>query len=173
MGVPKPLPPMTPADVARFWPKVTVGKPNECWEWQGAKQGDYGAFQLAGRAVKAHRVAYFLATGQNPLAELTCHSCDNPPCCNPSHLFLGDNLANQRDCIEKGRKRSARGEQIAQHILNEDDVREIRALYESGEHRQDALALRFGVSRRAISAIVTGQTWKHVPVLLQQRRRVT
>ena len=80
---------------------------NECWNWTRATVGKgYGSFWQSGKMVYSHREAFQLA---NPEADIkglcVCHVCDNPPCCNPSHLFLGTYADNQRDCVKKGRRR--------------------------------------------------------------------
>lgn len=84
----------------RFWSKVEIVGENDCWLWQAGKhrQG-YGMFQFGGKMIPAHRVAYALAVAE-PKESFVCHKCDNPPCCNPRHLFLGSHLD---DMASKGR----------------------------------------------------------------------
>jgi len=84
----------------RFWAKIKKGKKNECWEWQACTDDDgYGIF----RHLRAHRVAYAIRRGGTPTNRLVCHRCDNPPCCNPAHLFLGTYQSNKADCVAKKR----------------------------------------------------------------------
>lgn len=81
-----------------------------CWEYQGARTTNgYGSIGTGGRGKsgKAHRVAYALFRGPIPDGMNVCHHCDNPPCCNPEHLFLGDDAANAADRESKGRNRPA------------------------------------------------------------------
>jgi hypothetical protein len=95
------------AESERFWAKVR--KSSGCWEWVGARfDSGYGAFKRRvdgeWKQQRAHRVAYELAVRPIPNGMLVCHRCDNPPCCNPLHLFLGSGTDNQQDMIQKGRK---------------------------------------------------------------------
>lgn len=94
----------------RFWSKVEKGGPNDCWPWQGTKNRlGYGTIDLRlteGKLVMAHRVSWGLANSTNPPNEMfVCHSCDNPGCVNPAHLWLGTPRDNMRDMIAKGRQR--------------------------------------------------------------------
>lgn len=94
----------------RFWSRVRQGSDGECWEWTGARSGlGYGFFGLphplgvGSVQVRAHRFAYETATGNSADGLNVCHRCDNPPCCNPAHLFLGTQSDNMRDAANKNR----------------------------------------------------------------------
>lgn len=153
----------------RFWAKVEKGKPEDCWDWKAGRTGhNYGIFYINNKIVGAHRVAWAIHNGVD-LADIPhdciCHRCDNPPCCNPSHLFSGTHKDNCDDKIQKGRH--IRGKKASdlnpRRILTASDVREIRFMYSSGKWSKDQLAEEFGVTRYNISHVVYRQSWKHVP----------
>lgn len=97
----KPLPFMGEPQIARFHRKHSTGE--GCWEWQGATRRGYGVFSLNGVDFVASRVALAIATGFDPGDKIACHSCDNPSCVNPHHLWEGSDLDNVRDMLTKGR----------------------------------------------------------------------
>ncbi len=97
--------------LARFWQKVDVRGPEDCWLWTGARHyKGYGEFVvLPRRKMKASQVSWILANAADiPPGLLACHSCDNPPCVNPAHLFLGTNHENILDSVAKGRRAKTR-----------------------------------------------------------------
>lgn len=91
--------PLTPEE--RFWAKVEKGP--DCWEWKAFRNKGYGKFTYNGRMYLAHRLSWILTNGPIPDGLGVLHSCDNPPCVNPDHLFLGTQLDNMRDASNKGR----------------------------------------------------------------------
>jgi hypothetical protein len=81
--------------------KVTA---NGCWEWQRFRHAKgYGGLHFRGRSNRAHRVMWILTNGDIPAGKLVCHRCDNPPCCNPDHLWLGTIWENGQDAKHKKR----------------------------------------------------------------------
>lgn len=157
--------------VERFWAKVDKSSgQNGCWTWTASTDHDgYGQIgNGSGRMVKAHRTSWELHNGPIPDGLHCLHRCDNPPCCNPSHLFLGTNADNMRDCAAKGRclaqahpERAARGASHGHVKLTEDAVTSIRERAERGE-AQRAIGRELGVGQSAISKIVRRVNWKHV-----------
>lgn len=158
-------------DVDRFWSRVDKAGPDACWIWMGTKdhQG-YGRFHI-GKArsanMLAHRIAYGLTHGE--LAEAVCHHCDNPPCCNPHHLFGGTRADNIADMVGKGRHglsnnpaAAARGERHGSAKLTDKDVMAIRSSYADGGVTQRSLAAQFSVCQRTVTRIVNNIGWTHV-----------
>jgi hypothetical protein len=141
----------------RFWAKVQKGP--GCWIWTAAtdKRG-YGMLQ--GAPIRAvHRLAYLLAYGA-PGDHHVCHRCDNPPCVNPAHLFLGTDADNLADMAAKGR--SAWGEKNHHAKLTRDEVQEIRAMSRRGVLQRD-IAARFNISRATVGDIIRGRSWAQLP----------
>jgi len=150
---------------ALFWAKVKLGAESMCWEWTGARnKWGYGATSLDGRQMNASRVAWILTHGPIAGGVVVCHTCDNPACCNPSHLFLGTQADNLRDCQEKGRHRcvaSGRAHPRPRAKLSEELVLEARRLYARGVS-QVQIGNRLGVHSSTISRAVRGEYWSFV-----------
>lgn len=149
----------------RFWGQVAVAGDDDCWEWTSKSQvRGYGIFALGRRAegkALAHRVAWLLAHGWMPPPEIgVYHDCDNPPCCNPRHFFIGPRVSNVRDMLEKGRlvNYTPHGEDCNFAKLTWPQVREIRSRRAKGESCV-ALGAIYGVDRKHISRIARGKCW--------------
>lgn len=146
-----------------FWDRVDKKGPDECWPWLGSlhPNGGHGSCHYAKYKERyAHRLAWFLTYGEILNGLKVLHHCDNPPCCNPAHLWLGTILDNLEDMRNKGR--GACGEASGSAKLTEQEVLEIRHLYSKGDIGQRQLALNFGVEQVAISEIIRGNYWKHI-----------
>lgn len=140
-----------------FWSKVVVTA-SGCWEWTKARDKDgYGKTSVNYRRVRCHRHAYELARGPVPGGLCVLHSCDNPPCCNPDHLFLGTNQENTRDKIAKGRQ--VRGEATVTAKLTAFDVGRLREMRASGRS-YPSLAREFGISYCHARRICLGESWR-------------
>ena len=152
----------------RFWDKVDKRGPDECWKWKGDRFNKrYGRYTFNGLRQGTHRVAWQIENGEIPTDQLVLHTCDNPPCCNPNHLFLGTQDDNVQDCIAKGRFRigvGATGEDHSQTVFTNADIKEIRRLHATGLVPQGTLGKMFNVSRSNIGAIVRGETWNNLPL---------
>lgn len=151
---------------ARFWKKVDLRGPAECWPWTACvrrKDEGYGAFAINRKHHPASRVAWVLTNGEIPPGLNICHECDNPRCCNPAHLFLGTNQQNNDDKVAK--KRHAFGSRVGTAKLTEDQARAIKDARPSHGRAprglRTALADQFGVSYATIGD-VWGRRWMHV-----------
>lgn len=157
----------------RFWSKIKIGKPSDCWEWQAAKvPSGYGTYTPPeGKPIGAHRIAYALVHGPIPPGKCILHRCDNPPCCNPSHLRVGTIAENNAERSHKGRNGdysrtgfstgAAQGERNRHAKLKEADVIEIRKAVAHGANQRE-LARRYGLSPQNLWNLVHYRTWKHV-----------
>lgn len=131
---------------------------NGCWEFSGARHNQgYGLISLNGKMYRAHRVAYDLCVGDIPEDIQVLHKCDNPPCVNPEHLFLGTGQDNMDDKVAKDRHTYGEGH----GKLTEEQVIEIRALLDSGLSYKE-VATQFNISKSATSHIWHGRTWAHL-----------
>ena len=160
------LPVVTERDIERFWSHVDSSDgPDACWPWtKCCDTGGYGRIMwVEMRPATASRLAYELTNGVTLAPNVdVCHTCDNPPCCNPAHLFAGTVMDNVRDMIRKGR--NLIGERHQNARLTDEKVREIRRLCVPGDPQFGIAPLgrRFGVCERTIRVIVNGEGWRHV-----------
>lgn len=144
---------LSPKDIDRFLSKVAIGRLDQCWEWQAScfkRRMGYGAFGVGTRVCSAHRVSFTIHKGPIPKGKCVLHTCDNPKCVNPHHLFLGTYRDNNRDMVLKGR---------AARKLCRESVREIRCSALSSRK----LAKIHGVSQHMIMRVIHRVAWDHVP----------
>lgn len=147
--------------IAKFW--VRLDRSSGCWLWTGYKTyRRYGLLWFGTKNVSTHRLAWMLTYGDIPHGLYVCHTCDNPPCCNPSHLWLGTSADNAHDRDAKGRGGALFGEQNPASKLTAEQIEEIRRSYVPRKVSQDRLAIKFGVSQTVIGSIVRDKTWRGV-----------
>lgn len=151
--------------VSRFWSKVTVGEPDECWEWAGGRtRNGYGqfAFTVHGRSTcknfRAPRVAYWLSSGSDPESLYVLHACDNPGCVNPAHLTVGTQSENMAQCRERGRTKKGYAPAPWKAKLVPAQVREIRRLISEGWAIRKT-AREMGVAQGVVQGIVHRRTY--------------
>lgn len=160
-------------ELERFWNKVEIKGPDECWPWiAGTSNQGYGKFYVDGRTVGAHRYSLALVTGRLVDGVFACHRCDNRVCVNPNHLFLGNALENNRDASIK--KRNMYGNNHNRSKLTSDVVTDCRKEYASGGATYKELAQKHGVSRTAMQLALQGKTWHSSgPVCPQNNNLIT
>jgi hypothetical protein len=173
----------------RFWQRVRKDQ-DGCWRWTGhcRRTNGYGTIRISEQSKLAHRVSWEMANGPIPDGTFVCHRCDNPPCVNPAHLFLGTVADNAADMVAKGRQAKGddagprkhiasrprgdrhpyrlrpelvkRGERHGMARLTEVAVRDIRARYP--QVSAASLAAEHGVRANAVWKIATRRAWAHV-----------
>ena len=153
----KPIPEMSAKDIARFWAKVDVRGPDECWPWTAATRSGYGRMKIGVLKYTAHRIALAL-DGRDPVELIACHTCDNPPCCNPAHLWAGTQAENNLDKACKGRTNPPRGMNHRRSKLTDSDVISIRADIRSYK----IIAADYGVVKSQIGLIKNRKFWTHI-----------
>jgi hypothetical protein len=148
-----------------FWSKVDKGPhPGGCWLYMGFRKWDgYGWLARSWdggkrRYLTAHRYAWILTHGEPPQGAHILHQCDNPPCCNPSHLRLGTHQENMADQVSK--RRHVYGERSGRNKLTREQVEETRRIRPRGTKAKAELAARFGVALPTIEAVLSGRSWK-------------
>lgn len=145
-----------------FWEKVV--KKEWCWEWTGSTRYGYGyLFRQIDRkivTISSHRISWQIHNGSIQEGMQVLHRCDNPPCTNPEHLFLGTQRDNMADKVFKGRHPKGIG--APQSKLTDDKIENIRRRYSSWGTTYQKLANEYCVSVCTICNIINRKTWKHV-----------
>jgi hypothetical protein len=143
-----------------FWNNVDrSGGPDACWPWKLSKDtGGYGQLWLNSKLQRAHRVAFKLTKGVPKFNVL--HTCDNPPCCNPDHVYDGTHKQNTRDMMRRGRDRFPKfvGSAHGRAVLDERKVRTIRQKKRPDWYYAD----KYGVSKSTVAMARLGYNWSHV-----------
>lgn len=148
-----------------FWELVCVGKPDKCWQWLGSiGAGGYGRyynkkFKNKSKRKKSHRLAWMYTNGKIPIGLKVLHHCDNPPCCNPSHMFLGTQVDNIVDMVKK--KRHMRGVNQVDAKLSAIQVKEARNLWERGYLIKEVATL-YKLSDSCMGRVVARKSYKDV-----------
>lgn len=148
----------------RFWQKVIVKGPEDCWEWQAASDTfGYGNFWSGTKHIKSHRFSWEIKNGEiNNRDICVCHKCDNPKCVNPNHLFLGSKAENNRDMKQKGRYHLNKGEKHSRHIVNEKQVLDIRKLRQNTSMTYRNIGKLYGLTAAGVYGIIKRLNWKDV-----------
>lgn len=165
------------SDICKFWGRVERGSETECWPWLSSKSKlGYGKMSIGRKHIRANRFALVASGIEIPENMCACHTCDNPSCCNPNHLWIGSQADNQKDRAAKGR--SSRGERNPSKthpelfcgekhhasILTEEIVSELRRNPPIGLNIS-AESLKYSISPGGLRAAIVGSTWRHVPAM--------
>ena len=140
------------------------GGADACWPWLGADDGQSGRgrFSIHGKSTSAPKAAWLLLRGAIPNGLWVLHTCDNPPCVNLAHLYLGTHADNVRDAGE--RRRRAVGLRCGSHKVTPEIVRAMRSEYKPRDKEWSGrrLAAKYVVGQNCAAKILRGETWKEV-----------
>lgn len=134
----------------RFWANVVRGGPDECWLWTASTRSGYGSLRVDGKPVSAHRFSYEIHHRKPPGDHHVCHSCDNPGCVNPAHLWLGTAAQNQWDRSRKNRNNIGKISDVQVLLIRRDP------------RSSTAIAMEYGISTVQVCNIKAGRAHKHV-----------
>ena len=158
--------------ITRFWKKVDKNGPimakmtTPCWMWLGAKRysggkcAGYGKVLVNGKLKSSHRVSFELAFGPIPEGMDICHKCNNRPCVNPDHFYLGTNAQNTKDAWTDELISGLKGENNGRAILDWNKVMEIRHRAKAEKITYKQLATQYNIGIWQIARIVQGRQWK-------------
>jgi HNH endonuclease len=147
---------LSPSFETRFWKKVKKVSPEECWIWTASfAHCGYGQIiKTHGFPIRAHRASWILHRGPIPKGLYVCHKCDNPPCVNPEHLFLGTQKDNSDDKIRKGR--------FYVGEPRKGELNPLSKLHATGNVTCREIAKMFNMYDGNIRKIVRRELWDHV-----------
>lgn len=161
-----------------FWSRVDRAGPvpahapelGHCWLWTRQRSHGYGVTSFGRKSgqLRVHRVAWEMTNGAIPDGKIICHHCDNPPCCNPSHLYVGGKRENALDAVKRGQWRGPTGRHInvgsahGRSKLTEADIPRIRERRAAGESAR-SIAADLGVHFNTVYRVVRRSHWRHVP----------
>lgn len=149
----------------RFWSKVEIGPPDQCWPWVACRKKQrgsgprYGRFHWHRKTQNAHRVAFILANGGINDSVCVLHKCDNHVCCNPRHLYAGSHKQNAQD--RKQRIFWSAGARNPNAKLTESQVRDIRQMFTAGATYRDVREV-YDISDGALCTIKSRKSWKNL-----------
>lgn len=147
----------------KFYSNIRINPETGCWEWAGLRdKKGYGIFKALGFTHRANRFSWLLHKGEFPNELYVCHKCDNPPCVNPDHLFLGTQKDNMQDMVRKGRNADSKGIKNPRASLYDDAIIQIRKLWDLGESVKE-IAIHFCVPKSTVQKIISNETWTHLP----------
>jgi hypothetical protein len=145
-----------------FQNKYIIDSTTNCWNCIGYKdKNGYGFITINKKHYRIHRISYFIYNGPFDLSLQILHSCDNPSCCNPKHLFIGDQFDNMQDCVNKGRLNPGHGENKNNSKFTNQKIIEIREKYLKGVSIRK-LGKEYNVDHGHISKIINYKIWKHI-----------
>lgn len=157
-----------PVTLKRFHDKYRVNPENGCWEWQASTQfWGYGAFRLGKSVTSSHRAAYRMFKGEIPKGIFVCHKCDNPPCCNPDHLFLGTQKENLKDADSKNR--ILKGEKCPWAKISDSDY--LKIMVDPRPNKE--IAKSFNTTAKQVRQLKSGYSRKHLHHLIPEFNRIT
>jgi hypothetical protein len=162
---------ITQLDLNRFWNKVSrINNIDDCWIWVGARhpKKQYGNFFLNGEIIGAHRVSYIIHYGSIPTDLHVLHKCNNPPCINPYHLYVGTHFDNMQDINKSNRRNDQTGQKNPNHILTDEKVIEmITKIWNNEFITVREVANYYKVTRENIYYILNGRKWTNITSQLQ------
>ncbi len=139
-------------------------KIGDCWEYKKRiNPNGYGLIKTRYGNKNASRAAWMAWKGEITKGLFVLHKCDNRLCINPDHLFLGTHQDNMNDMMQKNRQNKRPGEKHHTSIFMDEDIVEIRRLWDSGENTQASIARKYNAGIATIHNIVKRKTWKHIP----------